>query len=482
MEIIFWIVVGAVLWSLIGKASSTKEKNVHTPTINYNSIQNNFVAKKRRASRRYLTLEKPDVILSEESRKILELIENTNTNTFITGRAGTGKSTLLKYFRATTKKNIVALAPTGVAAVNIQGQTIHSFFHFPITVTEDNVKKDYKRADLYKKLDTIIIDEISMVRADLFDCLEKFLRLNGPLPEKPFGGIQVIVVGDLYQLPPVVTREEKPIFEKHYRSPYFFDSRSYERANFVVFELADIYRQSNEEFIKILDSIRVYSATDDHIKKINEQFNKEYVDNDFKITLVTTNTMANEININELNKLPGKSRQYIGSVSGDFRERDLPTEKELFLRPGSQIMLLNNDSLGRWANGDLARIISLSEESIRVLFEDGSYDDVIRYKWDKVLFVYDDEEDKIRSEIVGSFVQFPMRLAWALTIHKGQGKTFEKVIVDFGEGTFVPGQAYVALSRCKSLEGLLLKSLLEHKHLIIDNRINEFMNNVSNKK
>ena len=433
---------------------------------------------RRRQSRKFLEIEKPDIVIEGETEQALNLLENTNKNIFLTGRAGTGKSTLLKYFHATNKKNIVVLAPTGVAAVNVQGQTVHSFFKFLPSITEDQVKKKYgDKSNTFRNLDAVVIDEISMVRADLLDCVEKFLRLNGPKPNTLFGGVQLIAIGDLYQLPPIVKNDERQIFEQHYRSPFFFDSKCFEKSDFTTLELNNVYRQSDQDFIEILDAIRVCATTDEHIAKINERvvIEEENDEKDFHISLVTTNAMASNINNAKLGQLTTKERTYQGISEGEFHEGNTPTELQLVLKEGAQIMLLNNDPRGHWINGDLVQVLKMNNESIRVLFEDGSFDDISRYKWDEIRYVYDEEEKKIKSEIVGSFIQFPIRLAWAVTIHKGQGKTFERAVVDFGSGTFTSGQAYVALSRCKSLEGLLLKSPLEHRHIFIDPRIDEFM-------
>ncbi len=432
----------------------------------------------RRKGQRHLIVEKPDIILSEKAQRILDSIESSSKNIFLTGRAGTGKSTLLRYFRATTKKNTVFLAPTGVAAVNIQGQTVHSFFKFLPGITEDKVKRTRgKRVKIYKNIDIIVIDEVSMVRVDLFDCVDKFLRLNGPDPKKPFGGIQMVVVGDVYQLPPVVPNDEKALFETYYKSPYFFDSKNYIAAKFSNFELTEVYRQSDEEFIEILDAIRTCNISEEHISRINQQLteNENDHENNFHISLVPTNVMADNINIRRLNEIRGVEKVYEGDIEGEFRDRNLPTAQKLTLKEGAQIMLLNNDPKGRWINGDIARVVRLDIMSVRVVFEDGSFDDIGNFKWEMIRFVYDEAEGKIQSEIVGSFTQIPIRLAWAVTIHKGQGKTFDRVIIDFGSGTFASGQAYVALSRCRSLGGLLLKSPLEEHHIFIDRRVDEFM-------
>jgi len=484
MEIIFWLIVGAISWNIIKKIFNRKSNNKIGDTATSYARQEMLAKKglgKRRKSRKYLNIEKPDFTFSKESERVLDLFENTNKNIFLTGRAGTGKSTLLKLFRATTKKNVAVLAYTGIAAVNIQGQTIHSFFKFGPNITEDRVRKLYsEEAELYRRIEAIVIDEISMVRADLFDCIEKFLRLNGPFPDKSFGGVQMILIGDPYQLPPIVKEIEKEIFKKHYRSQFFFDAKNYNNSQFEKIELTHVYRQSDPVFIEILDAMRLCKTKDVHITKINNRFFKDVdskISNDLRISLVTTNAMANDINIDRLAQLPGNSKIYHGIINGEIKEKNLPTEQELALKEGAQIMLLNNDPRKHWVNGDLAKIVRLDESSVRVLFEDNTFDDIGFYKWETVQFVYDEQEKKIESEIIGSFTQIPMRLAWAVTIHKGQGKTFDDIMIDFGNGTFASGQAYVALSRCRSLEGLILRSPLEHQHIFIDPRINEFMQN-----
>lgn len=431
---------------------------------------------RRRGNRKYASIEKPKMKLSAENKKLLKSISQRN-NIFLTGRAGTGKTTFLKYFRATTDKNVVVLAPTGVAAVNIQGQTIHSFFKFHPGIVEGDIKKVYKNREIYEKIDILIIDEISMVRADLFDCVEKFLRINGPYPGELFGGVQIIVTGDPYQLPPIVQKEEEMIFKLIYKSPYFFDSNAFKKGYFSTIELRQVYRQSDIDFIELLDLLRTYKMDDVHLMKINERVLDDYNnEEDLGVILVTTNYAADKINYDKLCCIDSDEKKIKGCVDGDFKINELPTSPELFLKEGAQVMLLNNDSKGRWINGDIAKVIKLSEDCVRVMFDDGSFDDIENYKWEKVRYFLD-ENGKMQSEVVGSFTQLPVKLAWAVTIHKGQGKTYERVFIDFGNGAFAPGQAYVALSRCRSLDGLHLRQPLSYDHILIDERVEEFMLN-----
>lgn len=416
--------------------------------------------------------------MTQEFKNILEKLEKTSTNAFITGRAGTGKSTLLKFFRTSTDKNIAVLAPTGVAALNVQGQTIHSFFRFKPGITEDQVKRIYgPNVSIYKKLDAIVIDEISMVRADLLDCVDKFLRINGPDSNQPFGGIQIITIGDLYQLPPVVTEYDRELFNTQYRSPYFFDARSFNDAAFETFELSKVFRQTDEQFIKILDAIRTNNISNEHLSVINNRVSalENNESEGFNIALVTTNAIADRMNLIEIDKLNAEAKIYKGNVSGDFGEKNLPTTEELALKVGAQVMMLNNDPKKRWANGDIAKVIELKDDSIKVSLENELVVDVSKYTWETVKFVIDNENGKVTTETTGAFTQFPIRLAWAVTIHKGQGKTFDRVSIDFGYGTFAPGQAYVALSRSRSLEGLTLKRPLRPRDVFIDPRVSEFM-------
>lgn len=417
--------------------------------------------------------------INEQFKKALDIMENSEKNVFITGKAGTGKSTLLEYFREKTKKKIVVLAPTGVAAINVKGETIHSFFRFKPDITLKKVKKLSKNrpgASVYKKLDSIVIDEVSMVRSDLLDCADKFLRLNGPDSKRPFGGIQMIFIGDLYQLPPVVTSREDAVFKGHYKSQYFFDSKVFEDGLPMEFmELEKIYRQTDEGFIFLLNSIRNNTVTDAQICTLNKRTGAEPSRSGYSICLTTTNKMALEINELELEKLDGRPADFEAELDGDVEPKQMPTEMNLKLKQGAQVMLLNNDKSGRWVNGTIGRIISIGNENIMVELDGGSAVEVGRNTWDIFHFTVDEKKGHIKSEVVGEFTQFPLKLAWAITIHKSQGLTFDNVTLDIGKGTFAHGQLYVALSRCRSLEGISLKRPVKKSHVFLDWRVRDFV-------
>jgi ATP-dependent DNA helicase PIF1 len=424
----------------------------------------------------------PAWTFNAEGQRVLDLLEHTATPILLTGRAGTGKSTLLQHFRACTQKKLVVLAPTGVAAVNVGGQTIHSFFGFRPGITLDNVRaRSRGQSSIYKQLDMIIIDEISMVRADLLDCIEKFLRLNGRHERQPFGGIQMVFIGDLYQLPPVVPEDERELFETVYRSPFFFDAPAYAKANVTRVELTEVYRQRDPIFVELLDALRTGTLNGPQLRYLNRQCVRPRAQTEgAPIQLVTTNHMADQINHNHLDRLASKAQIYSGEIRGTFGERQLPTHERLRLRPQARVMLLNNDAEGRWINGDLGWVETIPDprkpdQAMTVKLDRGASVDVLRYKWEVIRFRYNPERDRIESEVMGSFTQYPLRLAWAVTIHKAQGKTFEDVVVDFGRGTFAPGQAYVALSRCTSMDGLVLRRPLEPRHILLDDRITTFL-------
>lgn len=431
-----------------------------------------------------------------EFTKALDRMENTHTNLFITGRAGTGKSTLLNYFRSITKKKIVVLAPTGVAAVNVGGQTIHSFFGFTPQTTPDTVKNPRKNDDnieMYRELDAIVIDEISMVRADLFDCVDVFLRKVGKDRRKPFGGVQMILIGDLYQLPPVVTKQDEDVFNERYSSPYFFSARvcvgnrqrqivEEELFTLEMIELEKMYRQTDEHFISLLNAVRDATLTPEQLVLLNQRRVEDTFDHrDYNgIWLTTTNKLASEVNRVRLKELEESERVFTGKVEFTFDRSAFPTEAELVLKVGARVMILHNDPWGKWHNGSMGTVTGFivgedQEEKISVTLDSG--DDVLigKYTWEMHRFYFDPSTKQIESETVGSFIQYPLKLAWAVTIHKAQGKTFDRIMLDIGNGSFVSGQVYVALSRCTSLNGLQLRRQLQRAHVWMDPLVAAFV-------
>ncbi|MHB8771019.1 MAG: AAA family ATPase [Syntrophales bacterium] len=423
-----------------------------------------------------------EIDLNPEFRSALALMEETRRHVFVTGRAGTGKSTLLTHFRSTTRKNLVVLAPTGVAAVNVCGQTIHSFFGFKPDVTPAGIRRTGRdeKKNLYKTLTTIVIDEVSMVRADLLDCVDRFLRLNGPDGSLPFGGVQMILIGDLYQLPPVVKGEQKSLFRDHYGTPYFFSAKAMEGLDFALVELEKVYRQKDDEFVRLLNAIRNRTATEDDLALFNRRCDPEFQPppEDCYIYLTSTNELADGINQQRLATLKGRIWTSQGVVEGDFGAEYLPTAVELRLKRGAQIMLLNNDASGRWINGTIGRVTGFVQDAegqdmIAADLDTGEPVAIAPYRWEIYRFFLKDGE--LASEVAGSFTQFPVRLAFAVTIHKSQGKTFEKAVIDVGRGIFAHGQMYVALSRCRTLEGIVLKRPLKKSHLLLDWQVVKFL-------
>jgi ATP-dependent DNA helicase PIF1 len=425
-----------------------------------------------------------DLQKNSEFLRAFDLFEHSQQNIFLTGRAGTGKSTLLQYFRSSTHKNIVVLAPTGVAAVNVKGQTIHSFFCFRPDITPESVGTIHVRRsqrEVYAALDAIIIDEISMVRADLLDCIDRFLRIYGKKKQEPFGGVQMILIGDLLQLPPVVTRGEKEIFESYYASPYFFDAKVFAEMEWEFLELETIYRQTEDRFIRLLNAVRDNKVTREDMEFLNSRHKKGFEPSpeEFYVYLTTTNDLADSINRTRLSALKGKEYEYAGDITGKFEDRNLPTKESLCLKFGAQVMLLNNDPEGRWVNGSIGQVVDIihcdGEDAIRVLLDNGLQVDVVSFTWEMYRFVYDEEAKRVVSDIVGAFTQYPLRLAWAVTIHKAQGKTFSKVVIDIGYGTFSHGQTYVALSRATCFEGIVLRKPILKQHIMTDPRVLAFM-------
>lgn len=419
--------------------------------------------------------------INPEFEKAFNTLENTNTNLLITGKAGTGKSTFLEYFTQNTKKNIAILAPTGVAALNVNGETIHSFFHFHPHVTKKEVEKKasrVKKDSIYHHLDLIIIDEISMVRADLFDYIDIFLR-KALHKNEPFGGVQMCLIGDLYQLPPIVMSDEKAFFQENYTSHYFFGTDVFRDMffNLRCLELDTVYRQSDSQFINVLNAIRENKLSEEHYEFLNDRVTDVENDEDY-VTIVATNRSADKINSDNLNKLYTKSKKYVGNVKGRLSEGVYPTELELTLKVGAKVMFLNNDSNGRWVNGTVGEITELHKDKIVVGTDSGKSYEVEPHEWEVNKYVYDEDSKSLEQELVGSFKQFPLRLSWAITVHKSQGKTFDNVIIDMGWGTFVSGQLYVALSRCRTSEGLVIKRRSRLNVIETDVIVSQFLSNI----
>jgi ATP-dependent DNA helicase PIF1 len=416
--------------------------------------------------------------VTEEYKKVRSILEDGCPVVFVTGNAGTGKSTLIHYLRTVLNKRLVVLAPTGVAALNSGGVTIHSFFHLPPKIhEEEDIKRVYDRK-LYQKLDLIIIDEISMVRCDLMDSIDRFLRKNRS-SDISFGGVQLLLVGDLFQLPPVVTTQERKILKtKGYTSRYFFSSFSLQSSTLVPVELTAVYRQKSAYFVSLLNKIRIGENIDFPLFAINDScFTNEKTPRD--ITLTCTNDAADKINIEELHSLPAKEYSFKGEIKGRFsiEEDSLPSPIDLRLKVGAHVMFTKNDEERRWVNGTLGIVRLIDGESISVeLATDhaGCTYDVQQVVWAKYKYAYNAARDKIVAEKVGEYIQYPLMLAWAVTIHKSQGRTLENVLVDLGHGAFAPGQVYVALSRCRTMEGIRLSRPVRNTDVKYDPMIKRF--------
>ncbi len=429
--------------------------------------------------------------LSRQAKIAVNLISKKDENVFVTGKAGTGKSTLLEYIRAMSTKRIVVLAPTGISAINVSGETIHSFFTLKPGFEKDEAKKmriDKKKEKKFKALKTIAIDEISMVRADILDAIDIVLRRFRKSSE-PFGGVQMIFFGDLYQLPPVVTWEDKEKFFSEYKSPYFFDADVFHNQedlfssgfDLKVIELDKIYRQKDKDFIELLNSVRNNSINDDQIERLNERYNPDFFpkENEKYIYLTTTNANANKINEGKLSLINKRERAFVASKAGTFAKNLHPNDEEVRIKEGSQVMFICNDKERRWVNGTLGKVLKIFEEKneddgvletvARVEKVDGSVVDVKRHRWEISKYVY--INGGFERENLGTFDQIPIKLAWAITIHKSQGKTFDRIIIDLERGGFAHGQTYVAISRCSSLEGVILKRKLKKADIIMDERI-----------
>jgi len=419
----------------------------------------------------YNSLLPDDFVLSEEFESIVEQLENTKDHFYITGKAGSGKSTLLAYFRSVTQKNTAVLAPTGVAAIRVKGQTIHSFFGFPPKVIQTRHIKKVRQIELLQNLETLIIDEISMVRADVFDAIDYSLRVHRKKLTQPFGGVQVIVFGDLFQLPPVVNMDESSLLERIYpNGQFFFHSNIFQDAQFKTLELQSIYRQTDDHFIYLLNAVRDGSITNSQIDNLNDSLVENFEMDEGKIILTTTNARASGINQNYLKQLSSEEFSYRAQATGQFYKELFPTDEVLKLKKGAQVIMIKNDPEKRWVNGSIGTIHDIAEKKIKVKINHKIYE-VKKEKWDRIQYSYDDDQQEVLENVTGSFKQYPMRLAWAITIHKSQGQTFEKVIIDMSQGSFAPGQLYVALSRCISLEGIELLRPLRKSDVIVNKQL-----------
>jgi hypothetical protein len=416
----------------------------------------------------------------------LNFIEKTDRNLFITGKAGTGKTTFLHQIKKESLKRMVIVAPTGVAAINAKGVTIHSFFQMPFgpilpnqIANTSNAQRKFSKTkiDIIKSLDLVIIDEISMVRADLLDGIDQVMR-RYKNRNKVFGGAQILMIGDLQQLAPVVKPNEWSLLQQHYHTVYFFSSKAYQEANVVSIELKHIYRQKNEDFIKILNEIRTNTLSEESAKILNKNYNPTFspTKEDGYITLTTHNNRANLMNSSELNKLKTKSHFFDAEISGKFNENSFPNDEKLELKVGAQVMFIKNDSSQekRYFNGKIGIVTDISKQNVTVQCTN-EIDEIVteRETWENINYSINDDTKEIKEDITGSFSQIPLRLAWAITIHKSQGLTFEKAIID-AEASFAHGQTYVALSRCTSLDGLVLKTPITSNAIINDRTVSSF--------
>ena len=437
---------------------------------------------------------------NKEFQDALNLIQYTRQSVFLTGKAGTGKSTFLRYICEHTKKKHVVLAPTGIAAINAGGSTLHSFFKLPFyPLLPDNPDFSLQRGRIHEffkytkphrklleELELIIIDEISMVRADIIDAVDRILRVYSRNLREPFGGKQFLLVGDVFQLEPVVKGDEREILNRFYPTPYFFSARVFNQIDLVSIELQKVYRQTDATFVGVLDHIRNNTVGATDLQLLNTRYGTQIEESeaDMYITLATRRDNVDHINDKKLAELPGEPVTFSGEITGDFPESSLPTSQELVLKPGAQIIFIKNDFDRRWVNGTIGIISGFDpfEETLYVITDDGKECDVKRESWRNIRYKYNEEKKQIEEEELGTFTQYPIRLAWAITIHKSQGLTFSRAVIDFTGGVFAGGQAYVALSRCTSLEGIQLKKPVSRADVFVRPEIIGFAERFNNRQ
>ena len=426
------------------------------------------------------------------------VIQKTHRSVFLTGKAGTGKSTFLRYIRSNTKKKTVVLAPTGIAAVNVGGQTLHSFFKIPfkpllpddpdianVSRLRKTLRYTKEKVKLIRELELIIIDEISMVRADIIDFVDRVLRVYSGNMREPFGGKQLLLVGDIFQLEPVVTHDMRDILRRYYKNFFFFNARAFDQINLVAIELRKIYRQSDSDFISLLDRVRINRATAADITRLNRRCNPDYQEvnaNEFAVTLATRRDTVDSINDEHMQALKTPEYVYEGITEGDFPENSLPTARLLVLKEGAQVIFIRNDKEGRWCNGTIGIVTQLTYDRVIVALESGEEMDVLPEIWENMQYTYNEKEKKVEEKVLGSFTQIPLKPAWALTVHKSQGLTFNHVVIDFAGGAFTGGQTYVALSRSTSLEGITLLKPLSERDIIVNMAVVDFSSQFNNRQ
>ncbi|HRP02493.1 MAG TPA: AAA family ATPase [Candidatus Kapabacteria bacterium] len=429
----------------------------------------------------------------------VDLVANGEKLIYLTGRAGSGKTTFLKYIREITDMKTIVLAPTGVAALNAGGQTIHSFFKIAPSIylpgdfrlrNKSNYDDEDKRTifdffayrknqrNLFEKMELLIIDEVSMVRCDLLDVVDKILRTFRDNENEVFGGVQTLLIGDAFQLPPIVSKEHWELLGKYYKSPFFFDALAFQQRKPKYIELEKIYRQTDEKFIHLLNKVRINKIEKEDLDILNSRFIPSLTKNENLeyITIATHNRLVDNINNKKLDEIEQEEHYYEAIVNGEFPESIFPTEKHLKLKVGAQVMFIKNDTDKKYYNGKIGKIVGLNEDKLIIELANKSKIELTRHVWDNIKFIWNEKEKKIEEEHVGEFIQFPIKLAWSITVHKCQGLTFDNIIADISS-SFVAGQVYVALSRCVSLEGILLKSKIQRSAIKTDPNVVRFAEN-----
>ncbi len=474
-----WIIfIGIVIYFIYSSSKSTGTSASPSKPHYSKPYSKPAVVVNKKLNEDQLLVEK--ITLSEEQQTLFDKIEHSTDHFFITGKAGTGKSVLLQYLKFKSKKRLVVGAFTGVAALNVGGQTLNSLFELPTGFIDlSRLTVSGRVSTLMRHVDTVVIDEISMVRADMMGAIDVILR-QARKNDVPFGGVQMVMFGDLYQLPPVVADEAlHQYFAHNHGGPYFFNADVWQRATLHTFELSHIFRQQDdEEFKAILNSVRKNQIEDTVLSSLNQR-HVDQVPTDGVVTLATRNAVVDRINNDRLARLGGELYEYRADVSGNLERSAFPAEEFLRLKKGAQVMLLKNDPEKRWVNGTVGVVESLSSSEIKVRINGEIIYSIPRATWTKIRYFYDTETRKIEEEVLSSFTQFPLRLAWAFTIHKSQGKTYNAVVVNMEGGAFAHGQTYVALSRCTSLNGLYLTQPIERDDIKVDPVVVSFMEQIT---